>query len=128
MVEQSRDPQYPDNPEKDRGPEHRTAKRFSCEGFAEVVVPYIGFLFRGEITDLSESGCYIKTRARLNISRSADVELRFTVNGDHFSLLARIAGATSGVGAGFEFSVIEPTVHRNLLRLIEELSAAEPAS
>jgi len=127
VMEQNRDPHFADNSEKDRGPEHRMARRFACEGFAEVVVPYLGFLFRGEITDLSESGCYIRTRARLNVSRSAEVELRFTVNGDHFSLLARIASATSGVGAGFEFSVIDPTVHRSLLRLIEELSAAESA-
>jgi hypothetical protein len=105
--------------------ERRIAKRLACDGFAEVVVPYSGFLFRGEIADLSEFGCYIKTRARLSIRRSADAELRFTVNGDNFSVLARTAVVKTGAGVGFEFAVIEPQMHKKLIDLIEELTARE---
>jgi len=92
--------------------ERRIAKRHACDGFAEVVVPTSGFLFRGEIADLSETGCYVKTRARLSLRRSSEAELRFTVNGDNFSV-------------GFEFSVIEPQMHRKLLELIEELDSRD---
>jgi len=105
--------------------ERRIAKRHACDGFAEVVVPHNGFLFRGEIADLSETGCYIKTRARLNIRRSSEAELRFTVNGDNFSVLARSAVVRTGIGVGFEFSVIEPQMHRKLLELIEELESRD---
>jgi hypothetical protein len=111
--------------EKATASERRIAKRLTCDGFAEVVVPYSGFLFRGEISDLSEFGCYIKTRARLSIRRSADAELRFTVRGDNFSVLARTAVVKTGVGVGFEFAVIEPQMHKKLLNLIEELSIRE---
>lgn len=109
--------------EEKRGAERRIAERLACDGFAEVVVPHKGYLFRGEIADLSETGCFIKTRARLNLKRSAEAELRFTVNGDQLSLLARTAAVRAGVGAGFEFSLIEPAMHQRLLELIEDLKA-----
>ena len=105
--------------------ERRIAKRHACDGFAEVVVPTSGFLFRGEIADLSETGCYVKTRARLSLRRSSEAELRFTVNGDNFSVLARSVVVRTGIGVGFEFSVIEPQMHRKLLELIEELDSRD---
>ena len=107
-------------------PERRISERFACDGFAEVIVSYSGFLFRGEIVDLSEFGCYIKTRARLTIRRSAEAELRFTINSDRFSVLARTAAVRPGQGVGFEFTSIEPATHQCLVELIEELKAARP--
>lgn len=111
------------NPPEFQEKERRIAQRIPCDGFAEVVVPSSGFLFRGEISDLSEFGCYIKTRARLSIRRSVEVELRFTICGDNFSVLARTAVVKTGTGAGFEFAVIEPQMHKKLLELIDELNA-----
>jgi len=105
--------------------ERRIAVRQECDGFAEVAIPSAGYLFRGEISDISEFGCFIKTRARLNLRRSAQSELRFTVNGEHFSVEARVAVIRTGLGVGMEFSVIETTLHKNLLVLIEELSQRE---
>lgn len=103
--------------------ERRIAERHACDGFAEVVVHQFGSLFRGEIRDLSKFGCFITTRARLNLKRSADVELRFTVAGTQFSLLGRIAAVRQGVGVGFEFSEIKPATLKRLMRLIEELGS-----
>jgi len=107
--------------------ERRIATRHACDGFAEVIVPASGFLFRGEVANLSEFGCFIKTRARLNIRRSAEAELRFTVNQEQFHLMARTAMVKAGVGAGFEFAVIEPVTHKSLLALIDELAARPTA-
>jgi c-di-GMP-binding flagellar brake protein YcgR len=78
-------------------------------------------LFRGEIANLSETGCFVKTRARLNFRRHDEVELRFTIKGDSFNILARIVSASSEAGARFEFTQIEPGPHKKLLRLVEEL-------
>jgi PilZ domain len=105
--------------------DRRIAARHEIDGFAEVAVPETGFLFRGEIANLSEFGCYIKTRAHLDVRRSAQVELRFTLRGDHFSILARAALAKSEIGAGFEFTSIEPSTHKNLLQLITDLSSED---
>jgi hypothetical protein len=124
-METRSNPAGPDSTPARAANERRIATRHACDGFAEVVVPYSGFLFRGEIADLSEFGCYVKTRARLNMRRSAEVELRFTVNGEHFSVLARAAVVKIGAGAGFEFSEIEPSMHKNLLQLIDELTEKE---
>jgi hypothetical protein len=105
--------------------ERRIAKRHACDGFAEVVVPSTGFLFRGEIANLSEFGCFVKTKARLAIRRAVEAELRFTVLGNNFSVLAKSAAVQSGHGAGFEFSSIEPPMHKRLLELIEALGSRD---
>jgi len=105
--------------------ERRISARHECDGFAEVAIASAGYLFRGEISDISEFGCFVKTRAHLNIGRSAQAELRFTVNGEHFSVGARVAAIRVGLGVGMEFSEIETTLHKNLLLLIEELSQRE---
>ena len=103
-------------------PERRIGARLSCEGMAEVVVPSRGFLFRGEISDITEFGCHIMTHARLNMRPRAEVELRFTINEELFSVTARVAVVRAGVGVGFEFSEVETQIYKNLLSLIEVLS------
>jgi hypothetical protein len=101
--------------------ERRVAERVECEGPAEITVPFPGYLFRGEIANISEVGCHVKTRARLNLRRHAQVELRFTLKGDVFSIVARVVWAKSAAGARFEFTHIEPAAHKMLLRLVEEM-------
>ena len=118
----------PTDPVQPAGSERRITTRHECDGFAEVLVPFKGLLFRGEIANLSELGCYVKTRARLSLRRSVEVELRFTVRGDNFSVLASSVAVRNGDGAGFEFSLIDPPMHRKLLELIEELRSCEVAS
>jgi hypothetical protein len=105
------------------GRENRIAKRISCDAIAEGIVPYCGLLFRGEISNLSLTGCFMKTRATLNMKRSTSVELRFTINGEQFSIPARFVRIHPG-GAGFEFSLVEPGVHKNLQALMQDLEAS----
>jgi hypothetical protein len=122
MMKSPEQMETPDVPKELTGAERRIAKRFKCDGFAEVVVSYSGFLFRGEIVDISEFGCFIKSRARLTLRRTAEAEVRFTLRHEQFSVLARVAAVRPGTGVGFEFSTIEPHIHKSLIDLIEDLS------
>jgi hypothetical protein len=56
--------------------ERRRHTRFACDGRAEVVFRP-DLLFRGELKDISLTGCYIATRARLNLKRFAEIDCGF---------------------------------------------------
>jgi hypothetical protein len=107
------------NEETATGSERRRHARFACDGRAEVVVFRPDLLFRGEIKDISLTGCYIATRARLNLKRFAEIELRFSANGQHLSSLAR-----PGKGVGIEFLPGDPRMDQHFHELLERLSAA----
>ena len=79
--------------------------------------------FRGEVKDISRTGCYIATRARLNLKRSAEIELRFSVNGQHLSSLARVMEVRPGKGVGIEFLPGDPRMDEQFHELLERLSA-----
>ena len=110
------------------GGERRRVARLACSGFAEVVVHDVGFLFRGEISDFSEFGCFVKSKAMLHFQRSDRVELRFRVNGDTFSVTAQAAVVRSGVGSGFEFLHVEPEMQEKLQALTEKLKSGARAN
>ena len=97
--------------------------RFECDGLAEVVVFDSEFLFRGEVRDISLNGCYIETRARLNLKRFAEVELRFTVDGAQLCSIAKVIEIRPGKGVGIGFQSGDTRMDKSLRRLIERLSA-----
>ena len=78
-------------------------------------------LFRGEVKDISLTGCYIATRARLNLKRFAEIELRFSANGQQLSSLARVMDVRPGRGLGVEFLPGDPRMNKRLRDLIEQL-------
>lgn len=92
-----------------------------CEGFAEVVGFRPQVLFRGKIRDISESGCFIETRAHLNLPRLSEVEIRFTVSELRQSALARVMDVRPGKGAGFEFLPGDPRLDQGFHQMIERL-------
>jgi hypothetical protein len=104
--------------------ERRRHARYPCDGHAEVVVFRPDLLFRGEVKDISRTGCYIATRARLNLKRSAEIELRFSVNGQHLSSLARVMEVRPGEGVGIEFLPGDPRMDEQFHELLERLSGA----
>ena len=109
------------------GSERRRHKRFPCEGFAEVVAFRAKGLFRGRLKDISESGCFIETSARLNLPRLAEVEIRFTAPGIKLSVLGRVMDVQPGKGAGFEFLPGDPRLDHSFHNMIDRLQAQEPA-
>jgi len=113
-------------PTKAQGAERRRQIRFSCEGFAEVVVDAAAFLFRGTIQNLSLSGCYIHSPARLRLDRGAEVYLQFTVEGHYFKAHARLMSARSGEGAGFEFDPGDEELQARIKSLLRSFNAPIP--
>ncbi len=106
------------------GEERRRHERYACAGHAEVIVFHPDLLFRGEIKDISLTGCYIETRARLNLKRYAEIELRFSANGQHLSSLARVMDVRPGRGVGVEFLPGDPRMNHEFRELIQRLSLA----
>jgi len=107
------------------GAERRERERFPCVGFAEVILDDVAFLFRGSIRDLSLTGCYIQSAARLMLERGSNVELRFTVKNVELRLSGKIMIIRPGAGAGFEFLPMAAEMQSRLARLIQKL--ANPA-
>jgi hypothetical protein len=105
------------------GSERRRHERFVCDGFAEIVSFRPEVLFRGEVKDISLTGCYVATRARLNLKRFTRIEVRFSANGQQMSSLARVMDVRPGKGIGVEFLPGDPRMSKRFQDVLEELKA-----
>lgn len=114
--------------EAPQGAERRRHRRFPCEGYAEVVCCHPTVLFRGRIRDISLTGCFIETAARLQLARMTEVEVRFTASGRHISSPARIMDIRPGRGAGFEFLPGDRGMQAPFLKLLEMLKQTAEAA
>jgi|SRR5579863_2346516 PilZ domain-containing protein len=109
--------------------ERRRHRRFGCNGRAEVVAFSPELLFRGEVKDISLTGCFVLTRAHVRLRRFDEVELRFSANGHPFTSLARVTDVRPGKGVGVEFVAGDPRMNERFRTLLEILNAsAESAS
>lgn len=108
--------------------ERRRHERFLVEGDAEVLVAEGSQLFRGKVQDISLSGCFIETRARLRTVIGAPVEMVFRANGVMLRLSANVRTVRFGVGAGFLFEELSPHMRQELERLIETLKGSPSGS
>lgn len=101
--------------------ERRRHERFPVEGDAEVLVAKESQVFCGRVQDISLSGCFIETRARLRAAIGSPVEMVFRANGVMLRLSAKVRTVRFGVGAGFLFEELRPHMREELERLIETL-------
>ncbi|MBV8631283.1 MAG: PilZ domain-containing protein [Silvibacterium sp.] len=101
--------------------EKRRYPRYSCEGYAEVLLPAGGMLFRGRIRDLSVSGCFIEA-AMPRLERGTLVEVYFVTNQLQFRVQANIAGVREKRGAGISFVNVSPRRAAQIAALIGELA------
>ena len=85
------------------GRERRLSDRVGCKGFADAFVIETGYLFRGEIRDISETGCYIMTNARMQLELLTEVELLFVLNNRKYETRARVMKIRPRKGVGLEF-------------------------
>jgi hypothetical protein len=85
------------------GRDRRLAHRVGCNGFADGFVIETGYLFRGEIRDMSETGCYIMTSARMQLERLTEVDLIFVLNNRKYHTRARVMKIRPKQGVGLEF-------------------------
>jgi hypothetical protein len=108
--------------ETSEGKERRLSHRFSCGGFAEVYANNTGNLFRGEIRDISQTGCFIKTSVRLKLERLTEVDVVFMLNKRSYRTLARVMNVRPGKGVGLEFVLCEPRTAESIKELLQVLA------
>jgi hypothetical protein len=104
-----------------QGREQRRYPRYACEGHAEVFLPHGGLLFRGQILNLSLSGCYVET-ALLNLERGTHVEVYFVTNQLQFRVMGNIAVLRRRRGVGISFVNVSERRARHLASLVKELA------
>lgn len=105
--------------ESSGGRERRRSRRLACEGFAEGFAFETGAVFRGSIRDISLTGCYVMTKARMRLERLSEVDLCFTLKERKYRILARVMDVRPGNGVGLEFLFYDP---RGSESLKEELT------
>lgn len=105
------------------GKERRRSRRFACEGFAEVFAIDTGYLFRGEIRDISQSGCYIMTNGRLKLERLTEVDVLFMLNKRNYRTYARVMVVRPGKGVGLEFLFGDLRAEESFRKLLHVLVA-----
>lgn len=108
------------------GKERRRSRRRTCNGSAEVLVYHPECLFRGEILDISETGCYVATRAHVHLECRAEAVIRFRLKGRLFKTPVHLINIRPGTGVGFEFLNVNARTTEQLKNLILELSLTAP--
>ena len=108
-----------------RGAERRRHARYAVEGDAEVLVADGSQIFRGKILDISLSGCFIETQARLRMPVGTPVEMVFRANGVMLRTAAVVRAVRMGDGAGFLFEGLSARMQAELETLIEALEGSD---
>jgi hypothetical protein len=98
--------------------ERRRHERFAVKGDAEVIVADGTLLFRGDTVDISLSGCFIATRARLMLEPGTPVEMVFRAGGLRLRVQATVRAVRVGIGAGFLFGEMSAYMQAGLEGLI----------
>lgn len=107
-----------------KGLSFRKNERFEVDGHAEVRVhsDTIGnSVLRGRILDISTSGCYIQTMARVPIPPETEVNIDFSVYGYVFRVRAASRFAKSKVGIGFRFLTMDEVTKQRLYMVLGDI-------
>lgn len=107
--------------------DRRQHPRYVVDGDAEVLVADGSQIFRGVILDISLSGCFIATRARMRVAVGTPVEMVFRANGIMLRTAATVRAVRPGKGAGFLFLFQGNSgrMQAELQSLIEALGSAK---
>jgi hypothetical protein len=98
--------------------DRRRSVRIVCTGFAEGISTGPSQLFRGEIWNISDSGCFISTRAAVAPATGTVIELRFKFGGAAYTALARVVEALPSSGIRIRFVAIEPRFSEHMRRIL----------
>ena len=103
--------------EKDR----RRSPRFLCGGHAMIAsLPSEGMLASGKLSDLSLSGCGIRTAMQLEHGARAEIVIR--VNASSFRALTQVRAIRESFGIGVEFLQLSSSGKNMLDELLHELA------
>jgi hypothetical protein len=111
---------------KGHAAERRRHERYAVQGEAEVLLADGSQIFRGRILDISLSGCFIETQARLRMPVGTPVEMVFRANEVMLRAAATVRAIRRGAGAGFLFDDMSPRMQDELEMLIEALNLSKP--
>ena len=98
--------------------ERRRNVRISCAAFAEGISVGPSRLFRGELQNVSDSGCFISTRAAIDIPSNTIVDLRFNLAGIRYSALAGVVEALPTGGIRMRFLATDPAFSDRIRRIL----------
>lgn len=102
--------------------ERRQYPRYAVDAPVEVLVADGSLLFRGRVRDISLTGCYIETEARLRLAQGTPVEMVFRFDDAVFRMVAASRMLRPRKGAGFLFLKMDGRMLAELEALIRELS------
>ena len=109
--------------------ERRREERYAVEWGAEIFIPERTAMFRGQVVNISTSGCYVRTVAWVRVPPSTEVELVFSMDGRMTRTRAEARFAQSRTGVGLRFLALEEELRRRLDAVIDELRrTAAPAA
>jgi len=117
----------PPTEERIGGIERRRSPRYDCAGYVKAWLSDHKSPIHGEILNISQTGCFISTKAQLHLEHLATVDLHFTILNDHYRTTARVIDVRQGKGAGLEFIFPDSQPAEWLTDLLERLSAAAVA-
>ncbi|WP_263382970.1 PilZ domain-containing protein [Granulicella arctica] len=105
--------------ERDR----RENQRFPVEGWAEVMTMDGTMMLRGQITDISATGCFIESHGSFDLPMNSAVEMTFRIQGKEFRPEGVTRVVKSGEGAGFSFLKMNSKLELQIEALIKVLNA-----
>jgi hypothetical protein len=94
--------------------ERRQEERYAVEWEAEIFIPERTAMFRGQVVNVSPSGCYVRTVAWVRVPPSTEVELVFLLGGRMNRVRAEARFAQSRTGVGLRFLSLEAGIRRRL--------------
>jgi hypothetical protein len=110
------------------GAERRLGRRFICNGFAEVYAFETGFLVRGTIRDISQTGCYVVTKFASKLESLPEVDVLLILINHEYRIPALVRNVRPGRGVGLEFLYRDPQVEARFHTLLQTfLEQAPPA-
>ena len=113
--------------ESSSGADRRLSRRFACDGFAEIYAFEAGFLFRGTIRDISQTGCYVMTKFALKLEILSEVDVLLILKNYEYRIRARVRNFRPGKGAGLEFLYDDPQVEARFQTLLQAFLGKTPS-
>lgn len=107
-----------DNMKRRSHPERRRSARICCTGFAEGVSSNPSQLFRGEIRNVSETGCLIALKAKITLVPGSLIELHFKLGGKGYRALARVVEAVPATSIRMHFIAADPAFTDRIRRIL----------
>lgn len=110
------------------GAEKRRKPRYCCSEQVEVVAIPSRMFFRGEMQNISETGCYVSTPAYLHSGNLSNVALRIQHKDRFYHVQAEVKRLHPRQGTGLEFRFASERESSHILQLLQEIATSGAAA